>query len=418
MTTLAMDSYTMFQAESSFMPPSLQQSVSVSNDKFEKIIEAIAEGITTCHLDEPSTESTVESSPVNTTDTTTTTTATATTTTTIPEATVEEEEEEGPILLNKIRYEPTEQYDANGRPVEFPFPPEFLPPTPVLSTGEEWQEDIVSEEEFNTVMETMNLPALPEDYHALEALYVPKQLVEASAAYILYRATQKQGNDLGKARRLQADMSRSALAFFGQFGIYAEDKNERLVNWKSVFYVTHLLHTIPTASAYTIEDDLFSGSQGMKEYNLDNWHANKTHAIRMIVISSLSGDNVEAIFTLDLLMRYRRSMTRESQCTTFHDLGKGVEKNQSLCFVAYLLDDDSFRASWLSVGLNSDVAAKIPANRQLPYYDGPSCNTCGGHHKKLLYCTKCYCTQYCNLSCLKKDKRAHVKFCSRNRVSK
>lgn len=405
----------------SFMPPTshIQDILSKHPKKdasIAAIIEAIAEGIADISPLPIQLDSCVD---VPTTTITTTTTSMPVLKESGQNSTKQEEEEDDtdePVLLNKIRYEPTEQYDANGRPVEFPFPPEFLPPAPVLSNGEPWQNDIVPEEEFNAVMETMALPVLPEDYRALATPHVPKQLVEASGAYVLYRASHKQGGDLGEARRLQATLSKPAKAFFAQFGIYAEDKNGRLVNWQTVFYVTHLLRTIPSEEAYDIEEDLFSGSQGISEYSLANWHCRKEHAIRLVVVSYLTGDNVEAIRTLDMLMRFRRSMVSQSMSITFHDLGKDIKRNQSLCFVCYLIENDGFRASWVSIGLNKGIAAKIPAKPCQPFYDGPYCNTCGKHHTRLLYCTTCYSKQYCNLSCLKKDRQLHAEFCKANAV--
>ncbi len=321
------------------------------------------------------------------------------------------------IMKNLIK-NLSEQYDMNGRPVEHPIPEEFLYPVPELWAGEEWQNDIISEKEFNEVEASMGLPLLPvENYQALAASHVPQPIVERSIAYIsyMYMKNTTTGNP-SKASEAQAKLSKTALDFYAQFGIYAEDKNGLLVNWKTVFYVAHLLRTISTGKAYTIDEDLFSGSQGMDEYDLDNWHANRTHAIRMIVISNLSGDNVEAVYTLDLLMRFRRSMNRATHSITFHKTSDNAPLNQSLCFVNFMKDDGRPHSSWVNIGLDRKVANTVPQKQ--PYYDGTFCKTCTKHHVGLLYCTTCYCTQYCSMSCMKKDKRLHEEFCSRNAVKK
>lgn len=334
-------------------------------------------------------------------------TTTTTTTTTTPE----------PTIVNEIQCEAGAHYDANGRPYEDPVPREFLPPSPVFHNGESWQDDVITEEEFNMIELSMNLPALPEEnYKALAAPFVPKSMVEMSKGYIIYMASKKKVNDMGKARLEQENQSITARAFIERFGVLAEDRDKKLTNWKTVFYVRHLLKMIPTQEAYTIDDDLFSGSQGMSEYDLDNWHATREHAIRMAVISNLSGDYVEAVFTLDLLMRFRRSQVRATHSVTFHKIEDKAPLNESLCFVCFLNDEGDFRASWVSIGLNKNIAKAM--ERQKPYYDGPYCATCVAHHKSLMYCTKCYCTQYCNLACLKKDKRNHEKFCKRNEHKK
>lgn len=321
-----------------------------------------------------------------------------------------------PVIVNSTKFEPTEQYDANGRPIEEPIPREFLPPTPELIDGEPWQNDIVSQEEFDAVAHTMALPPFPEEGpQSLVAPHVPENLVELSIGYIVYMTTKKAATSYSAAQKKTAAMSQTARAFYERFGVYATDSANRLVNWRTVFLVAHLMRRLPTADAYDIDDDLFSGTQGMSEYNLDNWHAKKDHAIRMIVISQLSGDNVEAVYTLDLLMRFRRSMTRATHCVTFHDMGiKKAARNQSLCFVSFLNDADELHTSWLSVGLDDDVVKKMPISRSAPYHDGPYCNTCKSHHISLMYCTKCYCVQYCSMRCLKDDKRLHTKLCLRN----
>lgn len=335
------------------------------------------------------------------------TTTTTTSTTSTPTPTNDKEQ----IMKDMIK-SMCEQYDMNGRHVEHPIPAEFLPPLPELSNGEPWQNGVVSEEEFNKVMESMNLPPLPEgNYESMAAPHVPQKLVEMSIAYISYMYMKNT-----PSKKNQAVLSDTALQFYEQFGIYAEDKNGLLVNWKTVFYVTHLLRTLSTGEAYQIEEDLFSGTQGMSEYNLDNWHATRTHAIRMVVIAHLSGENVEAVTTLDLLMRFRRSMQRASHSITFHKIDDKAPLNQSLCFVNFLNDENKARACWMSIGLTNKVAKTVP--RIAPYYDGTYCKTCIKHHVSLLYCTTCYCTQYCSLSCLKKDKRLHEEFCKHNAVKK
>lgn len=353
----------------------------------------------------------------------TTTTTTTTTTTIITTETIKSVDPNPLNIVNLVKVTPTEQYDENGRPYEEPIPREFLPPLPILSTGEEWQDDVVTQEEFDEVHLSMNLPSvLPEKKDAvLAASHVPINIVHLSKDFIIYMTTRnKPANDIGKARDVQAKLSPTLMAFYEQFGVYAEDRDRKLTNWKTVYYVTHLLRTIPTNEAYRIDDDLFSGSQGMHEYTLDNWHASRTHAIRMAVISHLSGDYVEAVYTLDLLMRFRRSMNRRSHCITFHKIykegnngvvgeGKKIPRNQSLCFVSYLNDEGDVRASWINVGLNEGVVVTQP------YYDGPYCKTCNRHHISLIFCTECYCTQYCNLACLKKDKALHAPLCRRNK---
>lgn len=394
----------------SYIPTTETKNEQKKEEKERLIVEALPETMADTInelVDQVYTLDIPTSYPVKSTNTTTTTT----TTTTVPQ-----QKKDGPVIVNEVKVTPTEQYDANGRPYEEPIPREFLPPLPELSTGEDWQDDIISEEEFNAVKESMNLPPLPEDYTALAAPHVPSSLVIAGNDYITYMVHKnKLVNDIGKARIQQASLSPTLRAFYAQFGIYAEDRDGKITNWKTVFYVTYLLRMIPSAESYNVTDDLFSGSQGMSEYQLSNWNAKRTHAIRMAVISHLTGDYVEAVYTLDSLMRFRRSMNRRSHCITFHDMGiKNAQRNQSLCFVSYEVEG-SLRASWINIGLDKKVVSQMKVSTNTPYYDGPFCRTCTKHHISLIFCTNCYCTQYCTLSCLKKDKKRHAKFCERNK---
>jgi hypothetical protein len=286
------------------------------------------------------------------------------------------------------------QFNADGRPTEKPIPDEFLPRTEPMIPRD--QEDVY-EEELENVLLNMALPELPSQGHkSLWAETVPAELVNYANAYIMYR-NQKSGPSKGLA------MSEKARAFYRRFGVAIRDDKERLVNWMTVFYVVHYMRCCPSDECYRVTEDLFSDAYGLDKYDLErNWTHKREHAIRLLIISQRSGDDFNAVCTLDVFLRFKRWASHADYCIAYNQ--------QSLVLMSYAkLEANGLGIAWIDIGLNKE---NIPADdASSPYYDSPSCATCNRHHCGLFYCADCYRVQYCSEECRLKDERKHSPLC-------
>lgn len=295
--------------------------------------------------------------------------------------------------VDEQRYkELTGQYNANGHPAADPIPSTFIPHAEQMLPLDEEE---VTHEELEAVMFHMNIPTMPLVGHrAMWADNVPKELAEHGIAFLL-----KRYHKTGPTKNLKS--------FTHQFFAAITDERKRLVNWRSVYLVTHYMRLFSSGACYNIEDDLFSERFGTTEYNLDNWQRKREHAIRLLAISQLTGDSLGAVFTLDAFLRYKRSVTEADYCITY--------QNRAFVFIDFLDDDNKAHTCWIDIALNSEEALKLDKNDA--YYDSPCCATCLKHHgdTKLSYCSRCKSIQYCSTKCRKLDYRKHNPLCEAKR---
>jgi MYND finger len=318
------------------------------------------------------------------------------------------------------------QYTLDGRPKSSPIPSEFIPEILRIAP---WHTYGFEREELEAVVVNTPLPELPEKgYRALAAEEAPYDWVVAACSVLQY--VTKYPLEKDEDARSRSVTMRGVIARW--FITVTNMTQTNIVNWRTVFYVAHLLRVRPTATCYEIEEDLFSEALGIEEYDLDNWKPRRDYTALLFVVSQLSGDSLNAVATLDLQMRFRRSMTRRQWCTTYcrseNDPGEAHLHDRSYVFVTYMDDDKKRQYDWVEIGLAEEQVSLLKCEWQEEetkgvahdlFYDGHHCNRCKNHHDRpLSYCNQCYCLMYCSVDCQKADWLAHKKFCKHNKVRK
>lgn len=304
-----------------------------------------------------------------------------------------------------------DQHNARGMRMTEPIPKGCIPN---LDRPEPFYSDSIPAEVLEHIKVLTGLDTLKLGTEDLRAKRVPVDWMKLCMDALNYIIIEKWKPGIDSFDKL----SETFRAVYATFFLECYDANKKMVNHKTVACVAHLLRILPTSECYNIEvtpqNDPLTRSFGIKEYQLTNWEPKDEHVLRMAAVSQISGDSLNAVSTLDMLMRFKRLTPLKNMCITTNEK---MLNNQAFIFIGHLGDEGRITYSWVQIGLNHDTVAQLKKDQKAGivqvHYDGPYCSNCLAHHlpHALIYCKTCQMTQYCSKQCMKKNKAKHNKIC-------